>query len=265
MNDRILLVVGDKFAPYIAHKEAITVSQLHGLLSLPVHILGNQERTVLVPGQGIGEQSRQRLLAAASQSSNVSGFDFTLWHNLPERASRALSHKAEVCNILVSMPRPVSATEYELALMIDENCELMQDHLSGQHVQGMVIIEAARQAMLVVTEAYLMPKSVIDYSFIFNALSVSYSNYAFPVNATIRTRITECAIENPKFLKFAAITSVEQSGRTVAEFTMSFSAMEKARLVKQERMQSVKTHRQFVAAVATELEQAQLLVENVLR
>jgi hypothetical protein len=262
MNDRILLVVGDKFAPYIAQKEAITVSQLHGLLSLPVHILGNQERTVLVPGQGIGDMSRQRLLEAACQSSNISGFDFSLWHNLPERASGALSHKAEVCNVLVSMPRQVSAREYELALLIDEDCELMKDHLSGQHVQGMVVIEAARQAMLVVTEAYLMPKSVIDYAFVFNALSVSYSHYAFPISATIRTHITECAVDNPKFLKFAAITSVEQCGRSVAEFTMSFSAMEKSRLVKQERMQSVKAHRQFVAVVASDIAVPEVLIDQ---
>src|SRR5690625_1550673 len=48
MNNRILLVVGDKFASYVKSKDAITVSQLRGLLSLPVHMLPGQSRTVLV-------------------------------------------------------------------------------------------------------------------------------------------------------------------------------------------------------------------------
>src|SRR5690625_5354077 len=98
MNNRILLVVGDKFASYVKSKDAITVSQLRGLLSLPVHMLPGQSRTVLVPGQGMGDDCVQQLLSDASVSPNIAHFDFSLWHNLPQRASSALDRKSTRLN-----------------------------------------------------------------------------------------------------------------------------------------------------------------------
>ena len=71
MNDRILLVVGDKFASYVAHKEAVTVSELKTLLTLPKTLAATKSRMVLVPGQGIGDENRQDLLSAAARSQNV--------------------------------------------------------------------------------------------------------------------------------------------------------------------------------------------------
>lgn len=254
MNNRILLVVGDKFASYVKSKDAITVSQLRGLLSLPVHMLPGQSRTVLVPGQGMGDDCVQQLLSDASVSPNIAHFDFSLWHNLPQRASSALSHKHNPKNTLVSMPRQVTANTFELHLMIDEDCELMNDHLSGQHVQGMVLIEAARQAMLVVTEQFLMPDNDINYAFIFNALSVKYSHYTFPVNAIIRTCITERSVDNPRRLHFAAETFVEQCGNTVSAFTMSFGAMERERIKKSESLQATKTQKRFLSYVSNSIE-----------
>src|SRR5690625_6326666 len=124
------------------------------------------------------------------------------------------------------MPRCVTANTLVLHLIIDEDCELMNDHLSGQHVQGMVLIEAARQAMLVVTEQFLMPDNDINYAFIFNALSVKYSHYTFTVNAIIRTCITERSVDDARRLLFAVETFVERCGNTVSAFTMSFGAME---------------------------------------
>ncbi|MDQ2077926.1 AfsA-related hotdog domain-containing protein [Marinimicrobium sp. ABcell2] len=255
MNNRILLVVGDKFASYVKNKDAITVSQLRGLLSLPVHMLPSQSRTVLVPGQGMGDDCVNQLLQDAAASPNVSHFDFSLWHSLPQRASSKVSHKRNPRNTLISEPRQLSEDTFELHLMIDEDCELMNDHLSGQHVQGMVLIEAARQAMLAVTEQFLMPDNGIDYAFIFNALSVSYSHYTFPVSAVIRTRITERSVDNPRRLSFAAETFVEQCGKTVSEFTMSFGAMERARISKREGMQASKTQGEFLSSLASNIEE----------
>src|SRR5690625_7310396 len=82
MNNRILFVVGDKFASYVKSKDAITASQLRGLLSLPVHMLPCQSRTVLVPGQGMRDDSVQQLLRDASDSPSTAHLDYSLWHPL---------------------------------------------------------------------------------------------------------------------------------------------------------------------------------------
>jgi len=50
MKQRIVLVVGDKFSVYVHSKDAMTFSNLRGLLSLSIPMLPNQGRIVLVPG-----------------------------------------------------------------------------------------------------------------------------------------------------------------------------------------------------------------------
>lgn len=262
MNNRILLVVGDKFAAYVQGKDAVTLSQLRGLLSLSV-ALPNQGVTLLVPGQGLGDENVKLLLLEAAASPNLAFFDFTLWHNLPQRASRAMSHKHIHANTLISEPRQLSEDQFELHLMVDENCELMSDHQSGQHVQGMILIEAARQAMLVVTETYLLPKNDIDYAFVLNTLSVSYSHYTFPVGAILRCNITEKSLDNPRRLSFVADTLVEQCGQVVSKFTITFGAMEKSRIGKGESMLAVKTQSNYLAYIAANMQTYEETVKQV--
>lgn len=263
MSNRILLVVGDKFAAYARGKDVITLSNLRGLLTLSIPLLSHQGRTVLVPGQGLNEEAVNQLLEEASQSPNLSDFDFSLWHNLPKRAPVALTHKHRPENVLVSTPTRLNATDFQMHLMVDEDCELMGDHLSGQHVQGMVLIEAARQGMLAITEAYLIPENGIDYSFVFEALSVQYSHYTFPLGAVIEAKMIECSTDNPKRLHFAAETVVKQCGQTVSEFTMSFSAMERSRINKREGMMASKTQAHFMRDVAAHLENQERYVQKV--
>lgn len=266
MNTRILLVVGDKFSGFVQGKDAITLSNLRGLLALSIPLLPNQRRTALVPGQGLSDASVRELLQEAAKSPNLAHFDFSLWHDLPERASPALTHKRHAENILVSTPKRLNADCFEMHLLIDEQCELMKDHQSGQHVQGMILIEAARQGMLAVTEQFLMPENDIDYAFVFEALSVRYSHYTFPLGATIEAHITERSIDNPRRLAFAAETLVKQCGQTVSEFTMSFGAMEKSRITKREGMMAVKTQSSYLKQITATMqayEESLQQVENL--
>lgn len=262
MHNRILLVVGDKFANYVKGKDAVTLSQLRGLLSLSIP-LPNQGVTLLVPGQGLGDESVAELLKEAAASPNLAFFDFSLWHNLPKRAGRALSHKHHSANTLISEPRQLTADLFELHMMIDENCELMNDHQSGQHVQGMILIEAARQAIVAVTEAYLLPKNGIEYAFVLNNLSVSYSHYTFPVGAVLRCNILNKSIDNPKRLSFEAEILVEQCGQAVSKFMLSIGAMEKVRISKGENMQALKMQSNYLAYVAANMQEFEEPVKQV--
>jgi hypothetical protein len=249
MNKRILLVVGDKFSAYVQGKDAITLSQLQGLLSLPVQFLPGQGRTLLVPGQGLGDVAVRDLLEAASRSSNLAHFDFSLWHNLPERATSALSHKRRPENILLSMPRQLAQDEYEMHLLIDEHSELMQDHQSGQHVQGIILIEAARQMTILISECFLLPKSDINYAFVLNSMSADYNNFTFPIAASIVCRVVEKRMDNPRRLSFVMQAEVRQCEQTVTSFRFSISAMEHDRIGKREGMQADKMQDDYLASI----------------
>ncbi|MDO3383097.1 AfsA-related hotdog domain-containing protein [Gilvimarinus algae] len=258
MNSRIMLVVGDKFASYAQGKDAITVSQLRGLLSFPAQFLPGQGRIKLIPGQGMGDQCIAKLLGEATHSPNREHFDFSLWHQLPKRASQALTHKHREENRLISEPRQLSEDVYELHLMIDEEGELMHDHQSGQHVQGMLLIEAVRQATVAITESYYIQTTGIDYAFVLNDMSVKYNNFSFPVPATITCRVVDKSLDNPRRLSFSMEADVVQCGACVSSLTFAIAAMDKERIHRQENRQAQKAqqhHMQFFAATEAELDE----------
>lgn len=253
MKHRILLVVGDRFNAYVQGKDAITLSNLKGLLTLGVPLLSRQERTILVPGQGLSDAGVRNLLELAAQSPNLAQFDFSLWQSLPERASASLTHKHRVENILISAPVRKNRDCFSMQLLIDERCELMRDHQTGQHLQGMILIEAARQGMLAIVEQYFLPENDIDYSFVLNDMSVRYNNFAFPMAATIEAKILGCETDNPRRLMFNTEAIVQQCGVDVSSLTFAFSAMDKARIHKREQMMAKKTQDSFISHVDSQL------------
>ena len=228
MVRRIVLVVGDKFMQFAAGKEAITVSQLCGLLSLPAGIAMDRGRLTAVPGQGLGDDDVTRVLAATS--SHGDRFDLSLWRDRPRRASARLSHKRRPENTLISDPRRLADNLFELDLLIDEDCELMADHQTGQHVQGMVLMEAARQTFLAVTEAFFLPQDGGRFYFVINKFGAEYRRFAFPLDATILYRIKDMNVENPLRQSFAAEIDVVQCGVKSASFVAEFTAFEDARI-----------------------------------
>lgn len=248
MSNRIILVVGDKFASYAKGKDAITVSQLKGLLTLPVHMLPNQSKTTLLPGQGMGETCVKELLEEAQSSVNYAHFDFSLWDKLPQRADKSITHKHKIENTLISKPRQLSSDIFEMQLLIDENCELMSDHQSGQHVQGMILIEAVRQATVAITESYYIQDKSIHYAFVLNDMSVKYNNFSFPVAASIVCRVSEKDIDNPKRLTFTIEADVVQCDTCVSSLIFHISAMDKLRIGRQEEMQANKTQKRHLAS-----------------
>ncbi|UZJ44905.1 AfsA-related hotdog domain-containing protein [Marinimicrobium sp. C6131] len=254
MKQRIVLVVGDKFSAYVHGKDAITYSNLRGLLSLSIPLVPGQGRTVLVPGQGLSDANVRQLLEEAAQSPNLSQFDFTLWHSLPARAPASLTHKHRPENTLISVPVRQTVDTFTMHLLIDEQCELMQDHQSGQHVQGMILIEAARQGMLAVVEQYFLPDNEVDYAFVLNDMSVKYNNFAFPVSATIECRILEQSTDNPRKLSFVTEAVVQQCGMDVSSLTFTFAAMDKARIGKREATMAAKAQQAHLAFVDGQLQ-----------
>ncbi len=255
MSKRLLLVVGDKFVQFASGKEAITLSQLHILLSDKSKVMPNQVRTVLVPGQGLGDDDVSALLEKAQTSANRDSFDFRLWQSMPKRATRLMSHKHNPENTLISEPVKLCEDIYELHLLIDEDCELMRDHQSGQHVQGMVLMEAARQSLLAVTEKYFLAGNGEKYAFVFNDMSVKYNHFAFPLQARLRYTIKEKDISKKNRCSFSCEVAVEQCGTDTAVFDMVFSAIEHDRISKREGMFANKAVNAYLTDINIDLDE----------
>lgn len=241
INERYILVVGDKFTQFGIGKDALTLSQLKALLCLPKALMMSPGPITVIPGQGLGDDDVQDILDLAARSPQGTPFDFHLLHRLPKRAPQILSHKVRPENTLISAPRRVDEDVFELDLLIDEDCELMGDHQSGQHLQGMILVEAARQSLLAVTEAFFLPKDGSRFAFVFNDMTISYANFAFPLDARLRYSIVSKDIRGTKRQQFTVEIAIEQCGITAATFASTFTAFEEHRISAKEAADARKT------------------------
>jgi hypothetical protein len=230
-------VVGNKFGEFAANNGVVTVGELEGLLR-------SQERgrlpadVKLVPGQGLREADMQRIRHEALQARDAAGvIDIELG---PVRASRLLTHKYHLQNSIVSVPQQVGADVFESALLLDERSELMSDHQTGQHIQGMVLVEAARQMFLAVTEEYFIGyDDATRYYFVINSMDVTFQAFVFPVEATLRYEILEKKIDNRARMFFRVVIAVNQAGRCATRIAYEFTAFHAQRIETKEREQAV--------------------------
>ncbi|MFW5402828.1 AfsA-related hotdog domain-containing protein, partial [Yersinia sp. 1252 StPb PI] len=93
------------------------------------------------------------------------------------QGSNSYTHKKEEHNILIGKAQKVDKDIYNLPLMIDERCELMGDHQSGKHLQGMLLVEAFRQTFIAVTEEFYPFLGDIKKYFVINSLNINFYNF----------------------------------------------------------------------------------------
>jgi acyl-CoA thioesterase FadM len=143
------------------------------------------------------------------------------------RAGNRQAHKQRRHNIVVSLAQRLSPTDYEMNLHFDECNEFFQDHMTGQHIQGMAIMEAMRQSFLTVTEQYHLHTSKQAYYFVIHDMSVRFERFLFPVDARLSYQVTDERIKEGRYGASVAIR-VEQADEVCATGKVSFTAFDAA-------------------------------------
>jgi hypothetical protein len=109
----------------------------------------------------------------------------------------------------------------------------MSDHTTGCHLQGMLLIEAARQSFLAVTEWFLLDANQ-KYYFVINRLDVTYHRFAFPVGTEIDIALRN--VDSSRGDRVAAEATIRflQHGECVAEVQVAYTAILEDRLLQRE-------------------------------
>lgn len=235
MNTK-MLVVGDRFHAFARNEKVICVSDLEEILA---DDQPGYENVVFELGQGVSA-SRVRRLIEIAESKNRR--ECLMFDQLFKCGSRHV-HKHRPENSMLSIPRMVGLNVYEADVLVDDASELMADHSSGQHLQGMVLVEAARQMILAVTEEYYSENWGKPYSFIWNEIVVKYLAYAFPVKTLLVYRVKELVDPKKRRSGFSVDMEFIQSGRIVCVSQSQFEVLEKQLVKKRE-------HKLALASVA---------------
>lgn len=228
----IFVVVANQFHEFSKNGDVLAYDVLLDMLTHSDEALRG---TKVIAGQGLeAKQMRHAHQLAIAQGYHA---EFTHWHLWGDvaPAGRDLSHKHRPENVLISVPEKNTDGSYCAQLLLHPDNELMLDHLTGQHVQGMVLLEACRQMFLAVTERFHLEEfSALQRYFVLNQMSVHYTAFAFPLPAEIRYRMLNSENPRPDRLDVTAEMEVWQTNKIVTSVGVNFTVMDGERLTVRE-------------------------------
>lgn len=173
----IIFVVGERFYNALDSQYYITFRQF---------IVATQEPStehpgvpLYSPGQGLAEDERQ----------SVHNY---LWEAAPHLAMpkylRSLPkshlHKNYQENVLITELDELSKNDYRSELVIHNDNELLQDHLTGSHLPGMIFVEATRQLSIAAWSCY-ENSPAHEIAMLINDIHCEYHQFAFPFQTDI--------------------------------------------------------------------------------
>ena len=221
INDKTIYVVGDKFQAFSKNPNVMSISALEKRITeLNSTDLFDCIYKIYI-GQGI-DFNRVALLRKSISAQNLEKiYQVKMADHF--KASQLTTHKYKLENIMISDPEQCEAGKFSSILMLDDNCAEMSDHVTGQHLQGMVLIEAARQMTLAVTEKFYLNKDVrTKMSFVTDSLSTSFKSYLFPLEVELVCSINHITgHHNNK--KFIATLNFIQNGKICTEVKYNFT------------------------------------------
>lgn len=213
-------VVGDKFAEFAQNPFVFRISDLERLLDDEEMKL---DRPMIRLGQGVSQDRANALIGKAEARGCRNLLDFSPI----DKCGTRLCHKRHLQNSLLSVPRQVLENTFEADLHVDDECELMSDHQSGQHLQGIVLIEAVRQMILAVTEEYFLKHRDRPSAFLWSALAVSFRSFVLPIPAKVGYVIVSSRGKHNGRLSFEVEIDVVQGATSCCSAASSVTVLDK--------------------------------------
>lgn len=245
-----VVVVADRFAPFADGERVLTMSDL--LLQIAVNSPDKRGTPLTIyVGQGIDNSDRQVLEAACLCGGNP----------LARMAAREflgglqvtpdMVHKLHPENVLLADVRHLNSVYCAAGLCIHRDNELLLDHRTGEHVQGMVIIEAMRQICIAQFETgYRRELPGNEYVGVWKRINLSFQDFLFALPATVASEVTCADLSKPTNLKFQARASICQNGVEVASAEIDYSMIKQARFTRLERAKSNRARKTYLARFA---------------
>jgi hypothetical protein len=176
----VKIVVGDRIKAQCEDERLLSITEVERLVELRASA---SVPFVLHIGQGIEYARLQRLYAQASRCDKRL---FLLPPQLAPRASHQSTHKHVPSNIVISEPVARGDGSHEASLLLDGKSADVSDHLTGHHIPGMLVAEAARQMMIAVVERFYLPvQRRAPIRFITHEMSLEYHDFMVPLPVQI--------------------------------------------------------------------------------
>ena len=160
-------------------------------------------------------------------------------------ANKKSVHKRFAKNVLLSVPIQIDSDIFAAHLIINKKNDLLADHISGQHVSSMLIIEAARQMMLYLIENFYNIKEYKAPYVIINHIVSQFDKFIFPWNTTIITKVF--IIDQTKnHVKYEMQNEFKHNDMVCAKVNVTCSVFNKIHLMEAENNMANKSFNSFL-------------------
>ncbi len=176
---KVNFIVGDCFLAFSARQHVIRWSEF---IKLSPDDIQNKRKTIqFILGQGIEFDHVKSL-----ENSNNALYELIKNPYVLEK-DLALTHKHKIENCHISVPKKLSDDKYVMDIFVDPQCAELNDHITGEHINGMVVVEAARQAFIAVTESYFAGGE--DFYFVLSKMDSVFTQFLFPLPIRIHHHV----------------------------------------------------------------------------
>lgn len=218
-----LYVIGDKF--FKCQVAPNVISQT--MLEQKVHAKDIDSSSCVVSfGQGISADRLLKLLDFVESHHLQTQYQFSL-DCLNKKANHLLTHKQYSKNILISDPEKNNENCFTSFLILDEACSEISDHTHGEHLSGMVLIEAARQMTIAVVEKFYLSSRTFQLEFVTHSVETQFTQFVFPFQVYL-----DCTVNSMKGflnnLRLSMSISISQNNTSCATVNYVFSVLDAA-------------------------------------
>ena len=176
MSSNIYIVVGDDYNRFSSNTpNTILATDLISKLSDDSLYASNYQ---FIFGQGIDPQTHKTLLNILNEK-NASDIV-----TAGEPAPLKLTHKHFNEYVMVSKPDKIGDMEYSSTFSLSNHKDRLSDHVTGQHIGGMLLMEAARQAATVAAELEFVSEEK-PLGFMLERFETDFIDYAYPLPTNI--------------------------------------------------------------------------------
>jgi hypothetical protein len=186
----------------------------------------DMQDVTFIPGQGIDAEERNFIL-----SNNVREISSDLLERITQQC-RTTVHKSKQQNVVISQLTPTVNKDltYKASLVVDNENELILDHVSNYHIPGMIFVEATRQ-LAMAAWSLVEGEPSASKAMIMKDVKASYLTFAYLFPTVVTTRLEP--IGAGEYLIFCEFT---QNKDVVVRSNGSFKVSDKNKLQRLETL-----------------------------
>lgn len=247
----ISIVVPNAFNQFAENENVLLYGDLMEMLNADEPSTGPLSGQKLIAGQGLDEKQISHALQVGTSKGLTAEFEHWNLNQGKQLATKSLVHKHRPENTLISTPERTEDGNFVAELILHEQNELLLDHSTGQHVQGIVLTEACRQMVLAVTEKFCLH----DYTapkryFVVKTMTMRFQSFAFPLPAKIHYRILDQQQQAPDRIAIHADMDIYQGGQAVTGMEVKFTVFDNNIIDEREKMLAATAVQHYIEEVS---------------